>query len=448
MRRRRGEWKRSAPAGGAHADGDSKNEYRRPRARGAVGDPPLPLDGRAAGDDHLLLDAALQPARSPTTSPSSASRTTLISSATRISSRRFTTPCCWSASVLVISVIGGLFVALLIDQPSSAGHRAADGHRALLRHADGERAGVEEPADEPDLRSVRLVAQSVGLPPSIWFTNWPLLSVIIIVSWQWLPFAALILLTALQSLDEEQKEAAALDGAGPVSYFFYIILPHIARAITVVILIETIFLLSVFAEILRHHQRRPGHRDHQHRLPRLQAGAARFRRRRRLGRRHRRRRARQHRRDLPDAHRSARIWRPEPWRDEQSIGRRIGVTVLGVGGRPADLLPDPVDGPDQLQVRARRLRHPAEVPVLPLDARELRRGAAALELSPCAYNSIVLSIGANVVGLLIAVPAAWSMAFAPIVHRARATPASSTRSSSPAYAAAGPDPWLTSATRC
>ena len=30
-----------------------------------------------------------------------------------------------------------------------------------------------------------------------------------------------------------------------------------------------------------------------------------------------------------------------------------------------------------------------------------------------AYNSIVLSIGANLVGLLIAIPAAWSMAFAP-----------------------------------
>jgi sorbitol/mannitol transport system permease protein len=30
-----------------------------------------------------------------------------------------------------------------------------------------------------------------------------------------------------------------------------------------------------------------------------------------------------------------------------------------------------------------------------------------------AYNSIVLSVGANVVGLIIAVPAAWSMAFAP-----------------------------------
>ncbi len=37
-----------------------------------------------------------------------------------------------------------------------------------------------------------------------------------------------------------------------------------------------------------------------------------------------------------------------------------------------------------------------------------------------AYNSIVLSIGANVIGLVIAVPAAWSMAFAPTVVPERA----------------------------
>ena len=30
-----------------------------------------------------------------------------------------------------------------------------------------------------------------------------------------------------------------------------------------------------------------------------------------------------------------------------------------------------------------------------------------------AFNSIMLSIGANIVGLIFAVPAAWSMAFAP-----------------------------------
>jgi len=34
------------------------------------------------------------------------------------------------------------------------------------------------------------------------------------VSWQWLPFATLILLTAIQSLDSEQLEAAEMDGSG------------------------------------------------------------------------------------------------------------------------------------------------------------------------------------------------------------------------------------------
>jgi sorbitol/mannitol transport system permease protein len=32
--------------------------------------------------------------------------------------------------------------------------------------------------------------------------------------------------------------------------FFFIVLPHLARPIAVVIMIETIFLLSIFAEIL------------------------------------------------------------------------------------------------------------------------------------------------------------------------------------------------------
>jgi sorbitol/mannitol transport system permease protein len=93
------------------------------------------------------------------------------------------------------------------------------------------------------------IATSLGLQPIDWFTDYPLAAIILIIAWQWLPFAALILLTALQSLDGEQKEAAEMDGAGALSTFFYITLPHLARPITVVILIETIFLLTVFAEI-------------------------------------------------------------------------------------------------------------------------------------------------------------------------------------------------------
>ncbi|SLN65878.1 carbohydrate ABC transporter permease [Roseisalinus antarcticus] len=88
-----------------------------------------------------------------------------------------------------------------------------------------------------------------GATPVDWLTQAPLFSIILIVSWQWLPFATLILLTAVQSLDSEQLEAAEMDGAPPIKRFWFIILPHLARAITVVILIQTIFLLSIFAEI-------------------------------------------------------------------------------------------------------------------------------------------------------------------------------------------------------
>src|SRR3954454_18767638 len=82
----------------------------------------------------------------------------------------------------------------------------------------------------------------VGAQPMDWFNDAPLLAVILIVSWQWLPFATLILLTALQSLDEEQKDAAEMDGALVVSKFSYITLPHLMLPMKVVILIEPIFL--------------------------------------------------------------------------------------------------------------------------------------------------------------------------------------------------------------
>lgn len=89
-----------------------------------------------------------------------------------------------------------------------------------------------------------------GMAPIDFMGQIPLASVIFIVSWQWLPFATLILLTAMQSLDQEQLEAAEMDGANWMNRFWFIMLPHLARAITVVILIQTIFLLSIFAEIL------------------------------------------------------------------------------------------------------------------------------------------------------------------------------------------------------
>lgn len=93
------------------------------------------------------------------------------------------------------------------------------------------------------------ITRGLGLGAIDWFTNFPLLAIIIIVSWEWLPFALLILLTAIQSLDHEQLEAARMDGANAIALFRFVMLPHLSRAIAVVAMIETIFFLTIFAEI-------------------------------------------------------------------------------------------------------------------------------------------------------------------------------------------------------
>jgi sorbitol/mannitol transport system permease protein len=163
----------------------------------------------------------------------------------------FTNTLVLTLSVLVITVVGGILLALLLDQ-----HIVGQGIVRIL---------VISPffimptvaalvwknmLMDPNYGIFAWIATRLGFAPIAWLENYPLLSIILIVAWQWLPFATLILFTALQSLDEEQKEAAGMDGANSIRLFFYIVLPHLARAITVVILIETIFLLGVFAEIL------------------------------------------------------------------------------------------------------------------------------------------------------------------------------------------------------
>ncbi len=74
-------------------------------------------------------------------------------------------------------------------------------------------------------------------------------AVIMMVTWQWTPFAVLIFMTSLQSEDESQKEAALLDGASAWSQFINLTVPHLARPIAIVVMIQSIFHLSLYAEI-------------------------------------------------------------------------------------------------------------------------------------------------------------------------------------------------------
>ena len=153
--------------------------------------------------------------------------------------------------VLCITVIGGLGAALLLDKPMFG--------QGLIRIMVIAPFFVMPTVSALVWKNMFMnpvngifgrIVTGLGFPPIDFFGQYPLASITFIVSWMWLPFATLILLTALQSLDQEQLEAAEMDGANWWNRFFFIMLPHLARAITVVILIQTIFLLSIFAEIL------------------------------------------------------------------------------------------------------------------------------------------------------------------------------------------------------
>ena len=161
--------------------------------------------------------------------------------------------------VLIITVVLGILIALLIDQPVKG--------QGVLRILVIAPFFVMPPVAasiwenlfmHPQNGLFAAIARGFGSDPILFLENYPMPSVIGIVAWEWLPFATLILLTAMQSLSSEQLEAAEMDGASAFSRFRYIILPHLTRAITVVVLIQTIFLLGIFGEIYTTTQGGPG----------------------------------------------------------------------------------------------------------------------------------------------------------------------------------------------
>ena len=116
--------------------------------------------------------------------------------------------------VLLITIVGGILLGLLLDQPFFGQGIV----RLLVISPFFVLPTVaalvwKNMMMNPVYGVFAQIARALGLAPLDWFASVPLLSITIIVAWEWLPFATLILLTALQSLSEEQKEAAEMDGA-------------------------------------------------------------------------------------------------------------------------------------------------------------------------------------------------------------------------------------------
>lgn len=153
-------------------------------------------------------------------------------------------------SVVLCSVVMGIGIALLIDAPFPGRNIV----RILLISPFFVMPTVnallwKHMMMNPIYGVLAQVSMFFGAEPINWLSDFPLLSIIIMVTWQWLPFGTLIFITSLQSMDREQLEAARMDGANYWQQLRYLYLPHLSRSIAVVVMIEMIFLLSVFAEI-------------------------------------------------------------------------------------------------------------------------------------------------------------------------------------------------------
>ena len=103
----------------------------------------------------------------------------------------------------------------------------------------------------PDVGLVDLVTRTLGLGSHNWLGDpqLALISVIAIHTWQWTPFAFLVLLATLATLPPDVFEAARLDRANALQRFRYITLPLIRPAVVMVVILRVMTALSAFAAI-------------------------------------------------------------------------------------------------------------------------------------------------------------------------------------------------------
>ena len=105
---------------------------------------------------------------------------------------------------------------------------------------------------------VDYLMQLVGLPAVDWLAQFPLAAITGIVVWRWAPFMMLILLAGMQSLSDEIREAAHVDGVNSIQEFRYIVLPHLSRFIQLGALLGSVYIVQEFDSIYMTTQGGPG----------------------------------------------------------------------------------------------------------------------------------------------------------------------------------------------
>jgi len=103
----------------------------------------------------------------------------------------------------------------------------------------------------PSVGVVNHLLGLVGVDGPGWWTDpaWAMPSIILASAWKDLGFVMVILLAGLQTIPEDVKEAATIDGAGPWRRLFSITLPLLSPSIFFVVVISLINGFQVFDQV-------------------------------------------------------------------------------------------------------------------------------------------------------------------------------------------------------
>lgn len=90
----------------------------------------------------------------------------------------------------------------------------------------------------------------IGVGAIPWKTDgfYAKLMIIIAITWRWVGYNSVILLSGLQNIPEDIYESAHLDGAGPIKTFFNITVPMLKPTLLFCLVLSTIGTFQLFAE--------------------------------------------------------------------------------------------------------------------------------------------------------------------------------------------------------
>lgn len=101
----------------------------------------------------------------------------------------------------------------------------------------------------PSYGLVNFAVGLIGVAPVDWTSQYPVLSIVVALVWQWTPFMMLLLLAGLQSQQKDVLEAAQMDGAGWWKTFRHVTLPHMRFYMELAVLLGAIYVVNTFDHI-------------------------------------------------------------------------------------------------------------------------------------------------------------------------------------------------------